>query len=707
MSSLFQFPFNPALNVAGLPAGAATMTFYLTGTSTLQTVRDASGDPLTNPVTADASGRFPQIYLDESVVYRVVLKDVTGSIMPNGDIDPYTPASAATLNFLQSGTGANARTVQTKLRETISVTDYMGVLSTAAAIQAAVDYASGVGAVVHFPAGTYTVTPATLAPGYIGDASFGTTLKYAIQMKSNVRFVGDGAVIKVADNVSSRASPQNFAVFYSEAALSNVQFDGLTIDLNGQNNYFSPDPTNTGLTQSQRYKRYHQAAIFWEGTGGKADDVTISRCTFKNSGGVSVIICGRVGAAGTGRRWRVNDCTFLEMGLDSYDHSSIYLWCDDANVTGCFWRNTLQYSPTAANLAGMNSAIEIHGSNTIVEGNTIGQGNRGIFLTENSFGRVQRQVVRGNILYDMKFCAIDIAFDGSGGFGGPRLLEVTDNVIDMLADDTNLDNTTIPAGIQYNGLDSMIAPVESLIIARNEMKRGASGSGRSCEGVRISLVGAAGSGMIDVIGNGASGFTRGFNLITNSTTTIEKLNLKGNRWRNPSGGTIPAVTKVGARLFLQGGTINAVTIDDEITDTRSSNSWAFGLSIEKSSGTTTVTKLEVGAMEFDHRLAFADRIAVSGGGTLTVARQLGVPVSGTFPAGSIAASTAVTQTAAIPGVTADDRIVLSGFSPANGANFNRSAYYTTTNTVVVRLANDTASGSDPGSTAFFVTNHAR
>lgn len=108
MSSLFALPFIPALGPTGLPAGGATLTFYQTGTTTLVTIYadTALTTALPNPLTADAYGRFAQVYLNSSVVYRVVLKSALGTVI--GDVDPYTPSvgrSANTFTGRQSAPG--------------------------------------------------------------------------------------------------------------------------------------------------------------------------------------------------------------------------------------------------------------------------------------------------------------------------------------------------------------------------------------------------------------------------------------------------------------------------------------------------------------------------------------------------------------------------------------------------------------------------
>lgn len=63
------------------------------------------------------------------------------------------------LGFLQSGTGATTRTIQDKLRDTVSVKDFGavgdGTTNDTAAVQAAADYAWNNGKILLIPAGTY------------------------------------------------------------------------------------------------------------------------------------------------------------------------------------------------------------------------------------------------------------------------------------------------------------------------------------------------------------------------------------------------------------------------------------------------------------------------------------------------------------------------------------------------------------------------
>lgn len=92
--SLFQPSVHRATGTSGSSLSGATWTFYITGTSTPATVYADSGlaTPLSNPVVADSGGKFANIYLDDEVTYRAVLKDSGGTTIK--DIDPFNSGAS-------------------------------------------------------------------------------------------------------------------------------------------------------------------------------------------------------------------------------------------------------------------------------------------------------------------------------------------------------------------------------------------------------------------------------------------------------------------------------------------------------------------------------------------------------------------------------------------------------------------------------------
>jgi Pectate lyase superfamily protein len=153
-------------DASGNPLSGGKLETYAAGTSTPKaTYSDAAGTvPNANPVIMDARGEA-LIYWDGN--YKVILKDSAGVTIWTVDnvqsgITALSASSGSSLvNFLQAGTGADARTVQSKLRDTISVKDFGatgdGATNDATAIQEALTAGGALanGAEVIMPVGTY------------------------------------------------------------------------------------------------------------------------------------------------------------------------------------------------------------------------------------------------------------------------------------------------------------------------------------------------------------------------------------------------------------------------------------------------------------------------------------------------------------------------------------------------------------------------
>lgn len=201
MAQLLAPTFITAIDANGDPISGATLTFYLTGTTTLTTVYANStlATPLANPLTADSAGRFAPVYLSPSVTYRAILKDASGTTIK--DVDPIS-FSAAGLNFLQAGSGAVSRSVESKLRDVLSVKDFGavgdGVTDDTAAIQAANTAAVAATRALYFPAGTYKYAPAAridIDTKWVGESVYDTIIEVSASYASSVfRLTGSDAI---------------------------------------------------------------------------------------------------------------------------------------------------------------------------------------------------------------------------------------------------------------------------------------------------------------------------------------------------------------------------------------------------------------------------------------------------------------------------------------------------------------------------------
>ena len=257
-----------------------------------------------------------------------------------------------------------------------------------AAIQATMVWATSVGAAVAFvDGGTYTCTPAI---PQTGAANYNT----AMQMLSGLQCIGAfGTTIKVSDNYSTDANPKELALFSTSTNLHGVTFSGITFDLNGANNKMSPSRPTT-------YNQFNHAAILVNGPNGWMDDVRIENCVFKNTAGVCYVV-GALVAVGTtpnlGKTWKITNNYFINGGLDTNDHTSVYGWYEDAIVSGnTFWEDL---PPHSVGKTGGATGYEIHGSNQRVTGNYFYNYTLGLYIAPNFTNTTLNTIVQGNHFY--------------------------------------------------------------------------------------------------------------------------------------------------------------------------------------------------------------------------------------------------------------------------------------------------------------------
>jgi hypothetical protein len=171
------------INIGSAPVPGAKLYTWLSGTSTPQAVYSDSGltTARTIPVEADANGLFPIMYL-APVAYRIEVTTAAGvSVIPQTDniydfaeVQLAGSGGAALIGYLPGGSGAQATTVQAKLRQTRSVFDWYtaaqqaDVLSGAlsldltAATQTAITAMIAMPGELFFPAGNYSLGALTL-----------------------------------------------------------------------------------------------------------------------------------------------------------------------------------------------------------------------------------------------------------------------------------------------------------------------------------------------------------------------------------------------------------------------------------------------------------------------------------------------------------------------------------------------------------------
>jgi hypothetical protein len=209
--SLFISPVVRATNAANALLPGAKWYFYFTGTLAPAPIYNSSSldGQHSNPVVANSAGLFAPIYLNPSVTYRAILKDAIGAVIQ--DIDPINGESIDDLQFLQAGTGAVARTAQSKMRDWLSVYDF-GAVGDGTADDTSALAAADAAAVVAkcqllFPSGTFRVAANTtlnsriLSAGGILTVDSGKTLTLRGRIVAPLQqiFTGAGSVVGVRE----------------------------------------------------------------------------------------------------------------------------------------------------------------------------------------------------------------------------------------------------------------------------------------------------------------------------------------------------------------------------------------------------------------------------------------------------------------------------------------------------------------------------
>lgn len=221
---------------------------YAAGTSTpLATYTSRTGaTPNANPIVLDSAGRTPeQIWSTEGLLYKyvvatsadVVLRtwdNIGGSVVAsNLAADLAAPSGSSLVGFLQAGTSAVARTVQSKLRDIVSVKDFgaigNGVADDTAAIQAAINASDA----IWVPEGTYKVTDSLAVNKSMVIQVDGTitTTRYEYQLNPPTIF------LVTADNVTIEGSGTLTGPgIFTHAVITNIQFIPSLIKVNSADN---------------------------------------------------------------------------------------------------------------------------------------------------------------------------------------------------------------------------------------------------------------------------------------------------------------------------------------------------------------------------------------------------------------------------------------------------------------------------------------
>ncbi len=155
--------------------------------------------------------------------------------------------------------------------------------------------------------------------------------------------INSGSTIKIANGMMAANPNSNYSVFYYSSGttpLQNVHIHDLAVDFNGTNNLV---PSSV---------QYQESALLY---APYANDITIERVLMLNNPGTQSISFGNNVSPQTCQRAHIRDNVFHNFGrgvagnIYAPDHSSVYLQCDDSDLTGNLaFNDTMPTSPVAA-----------------------------------------------------------------------------------------------------------------------------------------------------------------------------------------------------------------------------------------------------------------------------------------------------------------------------------------------------------------------
>jgi hypothetical protein len=343
----------------GVPLTGGKLYVYLAGTtSPATTYTNSTGATAnTNPIILNSAGRLAnEIWLTVGLNYKFILKTSVDTQIGSWDNIPAgttdvadlqaalaSSTGAGMIGYIQGGVGSVATTVQEKLRETVSVFDFMTATQIAdvqagtasidvtIAITNALNNTSGS---IYFPSGEYKITSTLTVPK--GVSIYGSSYEnviinaYSLVDSDAVFYLTGGDQFSTIDNIQFKGQASGsksigikvtngYSVSYTNLRFTNMSY-GLLLDEAGscliQNCTFTNCLFGAKCTGGSGYTFAFNNFNYGTSTGIQVDDspttgfptgIIVSQCLFTSNVGIRVPLAA--GAYG-GHNFVVDQCYF-------------------------------------------------------------------------------------------------------------------------------------------------------------------------------------------------------------------------------------------------------------------------------------------------------------------------------------------------------------------------------------------------------------
>lgn len=240
---------------------------------------------------------------------------------------------------------------------------------------------------VILPEGTYVVTPDLMldVSPYARNCVF--------KMHSNMHLKGIGkVVIKIKNDFSSRSKPKYFNMFMSNTDDTDISFENIVFDMNGENNLISLN------NKTEVFGIYHTSALIWsynpKTLQGSVDGLKVINCTFRGGPGTNAIVLGFFASKQQNRLSNnvvIRSCNFIESGFDTSDFTYVYSWAQNVLIEDCRF-----IGPTKPARKDTGIAAELHGSNSTFRNNIVDNLHIGVLVGESKGVDVENVEVYSN-----------------------------------------------------------------------------------------------------------------------------------------------------------------------------------------------------------------------------------------------------------------------------------------------------------------------